>query len=304
MAKKTEINLGELQDLLAEGPGGREKIKKQAAAISALQESLMASYKRQKPYEVPAKAIDNEIRFGLFSDPHVGSLYFQRDALAAYYKRLNEEGVEIVLCAGDICAGWRVYKGQEFELRPDAKSWPEQRKIALTEIPAIAGMKTIFITGNHDNSFKKLVGMVVGEELDAGREDLKFIGQDVGDVDLVTRGSNEKPGQKFRVRLLHPGGGTAYAVSYHAQKIVESMPGGEKPDLLGIAHYHKAMFMPAYRNVECIEVGCFQWQTPFMIRFSIAAHVGGWIITVHLNERKKLTSRVQAEFVGFYAEQR
>jgi predicted phosphodiesterase len=304
MSQKKEINLGELQDLLAEGPGGREKIKKQAAAISALQESLMATYKRQKPYEVPVKAIDNEIRFGLIGDTHIGSLYYQRDALRAFYERCADEGITDILHAGDVLAGWRVYKGQEFELRPDAKSWPEQRDIFANEVPKITGMRTIFVTGNHDNSFKKLVGMVVGDELGRLREDWKFIGQDVGDVDLTTHGSNEKPGQKFRVRLLHPGGGTAYAVSYHAQKIVESMPGGEKPDLIGIGHYHKAMFMPAYRNVSCILTGTFETQTPFMLQHSIAAHVGGWIITAHLNERKKLTSRVQAEFVGFYAEQR
>jgi hypothetical protein len=165
-------------------------------------------------------------------------------------------------------------------------------------------MTTIFITGNHDNSFKKLVGMVVGDELDAAREDLKFIGQDVGDVDLMTHGSNEKPGQKFRVRLLHPGGGTAYAVSYHAQKIVESMPGGQKPDLIAIGHYHKAMFMPQYRNVACVLAGTFESQTPFMLQHSIAAHVGGWIITANVGDRKKLTSRVKAEFVSFFEEQR
>jgi len=296
---KKEINLGELQDLLAEGPGGREKIRKQAAAISALQESLMATYKRQKPYEVPVKSDENIIRFGLIGDTQIGSLYQNRDGLKAYYKQCHEEGVDDILHGGDVLDGWRVYRGQEFELRPDGKSWPEQKNLFVEEMPKHEGMRTIFITGNHDASFKNLVGMVVGDELSAARPDWKFIGQDVGDVTLKT-----KQGQTFRVRLIHPGGGTAYAVSYHAQKIIESMPGGEKPDLLGIAHYHKAMFMPAYRNVECIEVGCFQWQTPFMIRFSIAAHVGGWIITVHLNERKKLTSRVQAEFVGFYAEQR
>jgi hypothetical protein len=296
---KKEIQLGELQDLLAEGPGGKEKIKKQAAAISALQESLMASYKRQKPYDVPVKSDENVIRFGLIGDTQIGSLYQERDALNAYYARCADEGVTDILHAGDVLDGWRVYRGQEFELRPDGKSWPEQKRIFIDEMPRHEGMRTIFITGNHDASFKNLVGMVVGDELSAAREDWKFIGQDIGDVTLKT-----KQGQAFRVRLLHPGGGTAYAVSYHAQKIVESMPGGEKPDLIAIGHYHKAMFMPAYRNVECIEVGCFQRQTPFMTRFSIAAHVGGWIITVHLNDRKKLTSRVQAEFVGFYSEQR
>jgi len=31
-----------------------------------------------------------------------------------------------------------------------------------------------------------------------------------------------------------------------------------------------------------------------------AAHVGGWIVTVTLNDRKKLTARVQTEWIGFF----
>jgi DNA polymerase II small subunit/DNA polymerase delta subunit B len=296
MSKK-EINLGELADLLAEGPAGQEKLKKQAKAIAALQETLMLSYKRQKPYEVPVKSDGNMIRFGVIGDTQFGSLYGLRDALRAFYERCAAEGVMDILHAGDVIDGWRVYKGQEFELRPDGKSWPEQRDIFRNEVPRIPGMRTIFITGNHDASFKNLVGMNVGDELSRVREDWKFVGQDVGDVELQT-----KSGLKFRVRMLHPGGGTAYAVSYHAQKIVESLPGGTKPNLLVIGHYHKALHMPSYRNVDCILPGCFQSQTPFMTRQSIAAHMGGWIVTVHLGDPKKLTDRISAEFIRFFEE--
>lgn len=298
MGKKKEINLGELQELIAAGPAGKAKIEKQARAISTLQETLMLMYKRRKPYEVPVASDENAIRFGLIGDTQIGSLYQERDGLAAFYQRCYDEGVMDVLHAGDVIDGWRVYKGQEFELRPEGKSWAEQKNLFINEMPRHDGQRTVFITGNHDVSFKNLVGLAVGDELAAVRPDWKFIGQDIGDVTLKT-----KQGQAFRVRLLHPGGGTAYAVSYHAQKIVEAMSGGEKPDMVAIGHYHKAFFMPAYRNVESIQVGCFQSQTPFMIRQHIAAHVGGWILTVHLNERKKLTSRVKAEFVGFYSEQ-
>lgn len=203
----------------------------------------------------------------------------------------------MVLHTGDVLDGWKVYRGQEFELRPDGKSWPEQRDIFAREVPQIPSMTTIFITGNHDASFKNLVGMNVGDELQRARDDWKFIGQDVGDVELQT-----KSGLKYRVRLLHPGGGTAYAVSYNAQKIIESMPGGQKPSLICIGHYHKGLYMPQYRNVSCLLTGCFQAQTPFMARQSIAAHVGGWIVTVHLTDPKKLTTRMSAEFISFFEE--
>ncbi len=292
---RKEINLSELRDLIAEGPAGQEKIKKQAAAISTLQEALMLTYKRKRPYVVPVKAEGNVIRFGLIGDTQIGSLYQRLDALRAFYKRAAAEGIATVLHCGDVVEGWRVYRGQEFELHPHARSWGDQRDMFAREAPREDGIETIFITGNHDASFKNLIGLVAGDEFQRVRPDWKFVGQDVGDVVLKS-----KSGAEFKVRLVHPGGGTSYALSYKLQKFIEAIPGGEKPDLLAVGHFHKAEYLPAYRNVAGVQVGTFCSQTAFMARQGIAAHVGGWIITVTLGDRKKLTSRIQAEWIGFY----
>lgn len=295
--KKKELDLSEIAELLAQSPAGLEKIRKQEEAIDKLQRALLNVYKQQKPYVVPCKAEKNVIRFGIASDMHFGSMYTKVTALKAFYQRCADEGINLVLCAGDVLAGWNVYKGQEFELRPDARSWVEQRDVFLQEMPQIEGVTTVFITGNHDLSFKKLVGMNVGDELQVRRSDWKYVGADIADVVLTA-----PDGFAFKVRLLHPGGGTAYALSYHAQRIIESISGGQKPDLVVIGHYHKSLFIPQYRNVAAILAGCFEAQTPFMIRRSIAAHIGGWIVTVTGIERKYLTKRIQAEWIGFFEE--
>jgi hypothetical protein len=296
---KKEIDLSELTKLMAEGPAGQEKLEKQRQAISNLQETLMLMIKRVRPYEIPVVSDENVIQFGLIGDTHIGSLYQRLDALKLFYNRCADEGITDILHVGDVVDGWKVYKGQEFELMPIAKSWPEQRNIFENDVPRINGMRTIFVTGTHDSSFKNLVGLIAGDELQRVRPDWKYIGQDVGTVILKTPG-----GQKFTVELLHPGGGTAYAVSYHAQKIIESLAGGQKPDLIAIGHYHKALYMPAYRNITCLLAGCFQSQTPYMVRKSLAAHIGGWIVRVTLGKRERLTSRVQAEFISFFEEQK
>ena len=286
-----QINLGELAELIASGPAGQEKIKKQAQAINDLQEALVLMVKRVRPYKVPIRSEKNVLRFGLTGDIHIGSLYQRIDALRLFYEQLAAEDIDTVLNTGDVTDGWKVYRGQEFELHPNGRSWPDQRDMFAESVPRIDGMKTIFITGNHDSSFKNLVGMIVGDELQRIRSDWKFIGQDVGDVDL------ESNGGRFRVRLFHPGGGTAYALSYRIQKIIESLAGGEKPDLLAIGHYHKAEFIPAYRNIAAIQTGAFQSQTPFMVRMASQAHVGGWIVEATLGG--SLTSRIKAEFISF-----
>ena len=289
------VDLSKLPDLLAEGPTGRAKIERQARAIAELSESLDLMARRSRPYEVPIRGRDNVIRFGLIGDTHFGSLYQRPDALKVFYGACEKEGVTDVLHAGDVLAGWRVYKGQEFELHPNGRSWPEQRDMFAALAPRAKGVTTHFITGNHDASFKKLIGLVAGPDLEAARPDWKFVGQDVGDVTLKARN-----GLSFHVRLVHPGGGTSYAVSYRMQKMIESISGGRKPDMLASGHYHKAETLPSYRNVFGVDVGCFEDQTPFMASRASAAHVGGWIVTVSLNDRSKLTARVQTEWIGFF----
>ncbi|MFW6173353.1 MAG: hypothetical protein ACOC5T_06375, partial [Elusimicrobiota bacterium] len=88
-----------------------------------------------------------------------------------------------------------------------------------------------------------------------------------------------------------------YAVSYRSQKLVESYTGGEKPNAVFIGHYHKADHMPCFRNVQAIQAGAFQAQTPYMKKKQTPSHVGGWII-----ERTEgdLVNRLKTEFVAFY----
>jgi DNA polymerase II small subunit/DNA polymerase delta subunit B len=185
---RKEINLGELSDLIAEGPSGQEKLKKQAAAIRDLQEALILMMKRVRPYEVPVKSDDNTIRFGIMGDLHVGSGYQRTDALRAFYEACGNEGIETVLVPGDLIDGWHVYRGQEFELHPNARSWPDQRDMFADLVPKIPGLTSIFITGNHEASFRRSIGMVVGDELQRTRPDWKYIGADVGTAILKTKG--------------------------------------------------------------------------------------------------------------------
>ena len=88
--------------------------------------------------------------------------------------------------------------------------------------------------------------------------------------------------------------------SYRSQKIIESLPGGTKSHILGIGHFHKAHFMPAYRNVACLQCGTFCSQTSFMKRRALEAHLGGWIVDIALSEPSHFSSSVRAEWVGFY----
>lgn len=234
-------------------------------------------------------SVDCHIRFGVVGDKHIGSLYHDKWALDAFYKHCYNEGIGSVYDAGDLLDGGRIYRGQEYELL--SVGFDAQVKRLTEYHPFHEGIKTYFITGNHDASFKSEAGIVAGSIIQDKRPDMVFLGETQGAVEFNT------PNGVFKLGLIHPGGGSSYALSYRPQKIIESLEGGTKPDLLAIGHYHKADFLPSYRNVAAIQAGTFQRQTPFMARGGLAAHVGGWIVDVYKGQGH---NRIKAEFVAFY----
>ncbi len=108
---------------------------------------------------------------------------------------------------------------------------------------------------------------------DAGRDDWVDVGY--MEAHFVLRNANT--GASAVMALVHPGGGSAYAISYSIQKIIEVLDGGEKPAVGVYGHYHK-LWAGNIRNVWCLQSGCTQDATPFMRKKKLAAHVGGAIM--------------------------
>lgn len=229
-------------------------------------------------------------KFGVLGDTHIGSLYENRSLLHLAYKTYRKEGIDIVYHTGDVCDGERMYVGQEYEIY--AHGADAQISQVVKKYPDFKEIKTFFITGGHDRSFWKRAGIDIGEKISDKRKDLIYLGPEEMDIAL-------KPSGRPRIRLSHPGKGTAYAISYHPQKYVESLTGGQKPDAIFMGHYHKAEHLPCLRNVEVIQTGCLQHQTPYMRRNHNAAHEGFWIIDMWMTKQGK-PKRFMGEFFPYY----
>lgn len=100
-----------------------------------------------------------------------------------------------------------------------------------------------------------------------------YLGQYQGDIELG----------KMKIRLVHPDGGGAYAISYKAQKIAEQIHSGKKPDILILGHAHTSNYF-FYRNIHILNGGTFEGQTSFLLRKGINPSIGGWIIRVRTTE--------------------
>jgi hypothetical protein len=164
--------------------------------------------------------------------------------------------------------------------------------------PKRKGMKTYFVTGDdHEGWYVQREGVDIGKFIQmtaetAGRKDLIYLGHMEHDIQFAARKGIAT------MRLIHAGGGSAYATSYSPQKIVESYQGGEKPNILLIGHYHKAEY--GYpREVHALQLGCTEDQTPFMRKLKIQAHVGGWTVDFDQDEFG-IIHNFRVQFHAFY----
>jgi len=229
------------------------------------------------------------VKFTVISDLHMGHNRYRPDILEHAIRNSNRQGSEFFLIPGDILEGMSGREGHIYEL--DKIGGTNQLNYAIEQLNQIKQpMYAITATNSHDGwySSKANQGIEMGPELDRRIENFNFLGYDEADLNL-DNGIN--------IRLVHPGDGTAYAISYKLQKYLNSLSGGNKPDILLEGHYHKAMYM-FYRNVHAFESGTLCDQTIFMKKKQTPAHTGYWIIDAWAN--KKGVDRIKSEFNPFF----
>jgi hypothetical protein len=233
-------------------------------------------------------------RFGVTGDNHLCSRYERLDVLNALYDLFANEGIETVYNTGNWIDGEARFNKHDLKVH----GLDNQLNYWIENFPQRNGIITHYITGDdHEGWYTQREGINVGKyaeqkAIDSGRNDLHFLGHMEADVVI------KSPKGETIIRVLHPGGGSAYAISYTSQKIVESYTGNEKPHILLDGHYHKAGYN-YIRGVHVIQTACTQDQTPFMRKKKLAAHLGGWIIEFSVDEQGAIT-RFKQEFVPFY----
>ena len=243
-----------------------------AGQILSLREQLetLASARATQRVEIGKK--EPPFRFGTLSCTHFGSIYEEVGITKAIYDWFDQEGIKTVYHCGDMTEGVQMRKGHEHEVHKHGAD--SQLDWVVKHYPYVKGITTHLISGNHDEAHMKNGGTDVCYRIGERREDINYLGADVARWVVSRRGAQ----QDIRIDMLHPGGGSSYALSYRIQKIIESLESDNKPDCLLVGHFHKAFTLPAYRGVAAVLAGCTQRQTGFMARLGLQAHVGAHIV--------------------------
>ena len=233
---------------------------------------------------------------GAISDTHLGSKHERLELNEKLFDIFEQEGVTQVFHGGNWIEGEARFNRYDVSVY----GLDAQIDYFIDHYPQRAQIGTYYVAGDdHEGWYQQRELINIGERLEErartrGREDLHYLGYMEADVALVG-----KKGASTPMRVIHAGGGTGYALSYRPQKIVESLQGGEKPSVLLIGHYHKAVY--AYiRNVHTVSLGTGEDQSMFMRKHAIEAHVGGWIIRFKQDEVDGHILRFAPEFIPFY----
>lgn len=234
------------------------------------------------------------IRFGAIADSHIGSKSERLDVLESLYDIFEKEKIKIVFHGGNYVDG--EFRFNKFETY--THGFDDMIDNFLKKFPKRKGIKTLFISGDdHEGWWMQREGLDAGQVImerqkQYGRDDLVYLGYQERDIILQA-----KHGSAL-LRIMHGGGGTAYADSYSTQKIAESYQEGEKPHILLVGHYHKNIYHNP-RGIHVLQLGCTQDQTRFMRKNKLRAHVGGWIVEVNQSPKGDI-NRFKAEWLGWW----
>ena len=225
-------------------------------------------------------------KWGVVADTHLCSRYQQLSALWDFYRICKQRQIDTVFHCGDIVDGERIYRGQEYELFVHGADG--QTEYAIGHYPKIKGIRTRVISGNHDASFLATSGYNVAKAVCKDREDMTYLGDYLCFVNVDI----------LKLALMHGHGGVPYARSYRIQKVCEQLSSENKPHFLFLGHYHVPNITPGYRNIEAVQMGCFQSQTPYMATRGLAPHISGLIVDAQVDENG--LAKVKYEWIPFY----
>ena len=221
---------------------------------------------------IPVVNLNGErTRIGVMGDVHFGSKYCLYELVDIAFREFEKEGCDIVCQVGDLTEGMSNRPGHVYEL--DRIGYHEQKKVAI-EYMSRCPAPLYIIDGNHDRWFIKSNGALIVKDICDAIDHAEFLGHDEGNLSL---------GGNATLRMWHGEDGSSYAVSYRIQKIIESLTGGQKPNVMLFGHVHKSMYL-FDRHIHCYSAGAFQRQTAWMRGKRLSSHTGFWIVDVYVNE--------------------
>ena len=235
---------------------------------------------------IDASWFDGEtIKFGVITDTHIGSIDYRQDWFDCALDKFEYGDIDFIAHVGDITEGMSGRAGHIYEL--EHLGYSRQKAAAVPLMAQLVEIApTYAVAGNHDLWHMKSNGADIVQDI-CRETGVEFLGHHFGDINIGG----------IKIGLHHGDDGSSYAHSYRVQKVIESMAGGTKPNILLTGHVHKSYYF-FDRNIHAIGAGCIQQQTAWMRSKRLPAQPGFWIIQADVNDGSVV--RFNPQFYAFY----
>lgn len=240
-----------------------------------------------------ARIFAKSVKQGFTSDKHFASIDSQPSCIDRAYADAEKEKIDVMLDTGDLTAGYFDHPSNRFKvIIPNIEG---QMLLAADRHPR-STFKQYNIAGDHDLFAAGRVGIdPIKRIFSTQRPDITYLGKLRGDVEV----------KNLKTRLMHPGGGPGYALSYQAQKRIESeiqrmisRGSKERYQVLALGNWHVANWQ-FNAGVAVIVVPCFQEQTlDYMMRKGLSPWIGMWIMEFILDEDNYI-SAIKARYYNY-----
>lgn len=296
LAEGARITRGRVLDLI-------DEMRKAGSIIDDLGgryvfgKSLAPAFSEGVQFEYVSRK-DNTFVFGALGDSHLGSKYERLDVTNDLYDRYAKAGVDRVFHTGN----W--IDGDEPKNRHDISvhGMEPQLKYLAQKYPKRKGITTYAVAGeDHEGWWTRSEGIDIGSRAeDTMRKHDRTDWVNLGFMESHVRLVNANSGKESILAVVHPGGGSAYALSYSIQKIIEALEGGEKPAVGLYGHYHK-LWSGNIRNVWVVCTGCGQDQTIFTRnKIKQETHVGGSLVELEQDPRTGAIIAMKCQLIRYF----
>ena len=250
----------------------------------------------KRTYDAILQPKRNWVSLGLIGDTHLTSKFCDESALRAYYRDMQRSGIKDIFHAGDVwegcCGDIQVYRGQVHDV--DTVGFKTGAEYVADHYPRFKGMKTHFITGNHDTRIMERTGADFGDALARLRPDMRYLQPFYARVLLCGD-------PQLALDLIHLAGGVPYTIGYSIQKYIRNVPPSKRSDIYGFGHTHHHQHVSAEGDDESFLVG--GWQTPseYNIRRGAGSSIGGYKVRVKLatNPGSNPMDKVEGTFMRY-----
>jgi predicted phosphodiesterase len=215
---------------------------------------------------------ERTLKVMVLSDTHLGSKNEQLSFVNWLYDEAERRGVRVVYHCGDISEGIKRSRPEHiYSLH--AISFDEQAEHIVKNYPYKESITTYFITGNHDHWHIQNGGANIGKAISLSRKDMVYLGMNNAVIEFGN----------CKINLFHAGDGSSYATSYAGQKYLDSLSGGDKPNILLAGHHHKSLYF-VYRNVHYFEVPSCCLQSDWEKGKRIQNTSGAWFLDITIDD--------------------